>query len=293
MSVDKIDELLGITPVHRLSTAFNQFRYIAYAVKELQTRKEQISALARALGELLATLNRKFELCTPMEASYVKALKDFEGLLRNVTSFIQAELERTLLESLFYDESHDVSESIERFYREIGTTENAFQIPPRQHLLGAHKLARSRDAEAMHARFLTLQRSQSELRNALGINNDNVKAMRLAIERRVAGRRNETRPEQRFYSHALHYLRSVSRQDFEFHAEDWMISPFDVERGAPIGSGGFGTVHTGTWNRTEIALKYIRNSAGVVVDTNLLEKEIQESLSSAIYIYITSPKIYF
>ncbi|KAJ7818732.1 kinase-like domain-containing protein, partial [Mycena leptocephala] len=42
-----------------------------------------------------------------------------------------------------------------------------------------------------------------------------------------------------------------------------MIASFEVDYGEEIGAGGFGMVYRGTWNRTEVAIKVLRNEAGI------------------------------
>ncbi|KAJ7466190.1 kinase-like domain-containing protein [Mycena galericulata] len=268
-----IDALLGITPVPGLSAAFTAFKYIVSTVKAVQDSKEQLSTLAKALGQLLATLDKEFKSSVLIEASCVKPLNDLESLLEEVSKFVEAEKERGFLKSLFHAEARIAS--IEMFYHRIGTTASAFQISAMigvQHYLQDNERARTRDVDALNSRFNVLEKDNSELRRTLQINQNNMIAMMVSIERRMEGHRNLGHPEQKFYSHTLQYLTSTSGRQVKL--EDWMISPFDVECGPEIGVGGFGTVFKGTWDSTEVAIKFLHNSAGVRADTAMLRKEI-------------------
>ncbi|KAJ7466189.1 kinase-like domain-containing protein [Mycena galericulata] len=268
----EIDALLKITPVPELSAAFTPFKFIVSTVKAVQDSKEQLSTLAKALGQLLVTLDLGFSSSALIEASCVKPLNDLESLLEEVSIFVWAEKERGFLKSLFHAES--CVASIKMFYHRIGTTASAFQIstmPSVQHFLDEHEKARSHDINTLNSRFSALEKSDSELERTLDINQNNMIAIRVSIQQRVARLHDFSHPEQKFYSHTLHYLRLKTGR---FILEDWMISAFDVERGPEIGSGGFGTVFKGTWDRTEVAIKFLRNSAGVRADTEMLRKEI-------------------
>lgn len=112
--------------------------------------------------------------------------------------------------------------------------------------------ARVADRNALTERFAVLERNHEKLRQELGalrhklfetksftpsldINNKNMFAMMVSIERRI-GQNQGNVEEQNFYSHTLQYLQSTSQQRIEL--EDWVISSYDVEYGAEIGAGG-------------------------------------------------------
>lgn len=48
--------------------------------------------------------------------------------------------------------------------------------------------------------------------------------------------RSVNRAEQDFYTHTLQYLTLRSGQNVKI--EEWMISPFEIEYGSEIGTGG-------------------------------------------------------
>ncbi|KAJ7636249.1 kinase-like domain-containing protein [Roridomyces roridus] len=100
----------------------------------------------------------------------------------------------------------------------------------------------------------------------------------VSLQRRMQQNRGRNGPEQRFYSHTWQYLASTSRQQVKL--EDWMISPFDVDVGkerGPVGCAG--RVCEGTWNRTEVAIKIMRNESGVSANVEMLRQEIDTWMS--------------
>ncbi|KAJ7263394.1 kinase-like domain-containing protein [Mycena rebaudengoi] len=272
MSLDvAIDVLLGLTPVPGLSAGFTIFKFIASCV-ELEVNKLQLRSLANAIGQLLATLQREFESSRLVASSCVQPLMDLRVLLDDVHRFVKIQQDRGFLKSLLKRETIVIN--IEAFYQRIRTLNGGFHISALlnvQHMLAQNESARSSDADALKARFSALERNQTELRRALDNNQSNVLAMMVSIERRL-DRQHENNAERGFYSHALHYLRSTSGQQIDL--EDWMISSFDVDYGPEIGSGGFGTVYKGTWNRTAVAIKLVHNHSGVSANSTLLRKEL-------------------
>jgi hypothetical protein len=52
---------LGTTPVPGLSAAFTLLRFIVSSIQTLQASKKQLEGLAKATGQLLATLNSEFK----------------------------------------------------------------------------------------------------------------------------------------------------------------------------------------------------------------------------------------
>ncbi|KAF7340286.1 Kinase-like protein [Mycena venus] len=233
MSLDlALNVVLGITPVPGLAPAFTVFKFIVSCVQDAQASKKQLGVLANALGQLQGALYREFQSSRLISAS----------LLEDIHRFVQIEQDRGFLKSLFHAES--CVAAIELFYNRITTTTSAFQ------------------ADNGAAQYPTvLEHSHNELRRALDINHRNMLAMMVSIERRMDENRSGTNPEQNFYSHTLQYFTSTSGQHVKL--EDWMISPFDVDYGPEIGSGGF------TWNWTEVAIKLIHNASGVAANVEV------------------------
>jgi len=57
--------------------------------------------------------------------------------------------------------------------------------------------------------------------------------------------------------------------------QHWMITPYEVEFGSQIGSGGFGQVFKGTWNETEVALKVLATETGIIPSSLAIRREIE------------------
>ncbi|KAJ7709305.1 kinase-like domain-containing protein [Mycena metata] len=275
-----IDVVLGITPVPGLAAAFKVFQFIVSTVQKVQASKEQLSELAKSLGELLATLDGQFQESKLVEASCAKPLNDLMKLLQDIAAFIKMEQSRNFLKALLHADSRVAA--IDIFYHRLDLTAAAFEISAFlsiSTMLRENEGARSRDVAALNSRFAALERNQSNLKKTLEINDDNAQAMMVSIRRGI-NRLEDTQDsqgggfrEQQFYSHTLQYLTSTSGQSVEL--EDWIISPFDVDRGEEIGAGGFGTVCKGTWNRTQVAIKWIHNSSGVGANNKMLESEVK------------------
>ncbi|KAJ7733804.1 kinase-like domain-containing protein [Mycena metata] len=268
-----VNTIAAVTPVPGLQPAFMILKFIVSCVQSTRASKEQLSALANAAGQLLAVLQREFEANRLREVSCAQPLKDLLSLLNDIRQFVQTEQERSFLMTIFHADSR--ISAIELFYQRIGMTSNAFQISASlniQHMLHENVQARVADRNALTERFAVLERNHEKLRQELDINNKNMFAMMVSIERRI-GQNQGNVEEQKFYSHTLQYLQSTSQQRIEL--EDWLISSYDVEYGVEIGAGGYGTVFKGTWNRTNVAIKVIDNGAGITANVEMLRKEVK------------------
>ncbi|KAF7358833.1 Kinase-like protein [Mycena sanguinolenta] len=270
---DTLHTLVGLVPVPGLSTAVSVLKFIISGVRAAQESKTQLAALAISLGHLLATLHREFVSARLTATSCEEPLQNLMSLLDEIHRFVEKHQERSLLKYLFDRES--TISAIRVFYHRISVMSDAFQISASlsiRDMLQENERARREDAAALQVRFEFLENSHNELRRALDINHNNMLAMMVSLERRLEQCGNERDPEHKFYAHTLQYLTTTSGQKVEM--EDWMISRFDVEYGPQIGIGGFGTVFRGTWNRTEVAIKLVRNPAGIAADVSLLQKEV-------------------
>ncbi|KAJ6464607.1 hypothetical protein DFH09DRAFT_1346825 [Mycena vulgaris] len=267
MSLDAtLNLILGVTPVLGLHPAFTLFKIIVSCVQAARASQKQLAAVAVALAQLLKTLQREFKSNSQVQQSCVQPLND---LIKDTPQFVQAEQDRSFLGALLHGDSRVAA--IELFYHRIGTTSSAFQISSSlniQHMLRDNENARLEGVSALAERFTSLERNHNELRRELDINNKNMLAIMVSIERRMKEKHNCNSPEQNFYAHTLHYLASTSGGHVKL--EDWVISPFDVDYGPEIGVGGFGTVYKGTWKRTEVAIKLIHNGSGITANVDPL-----------------------
>ncbi|KAJ6556841.1 kinase-like domain-containing protein [Mycena vulgaris] len=272
--MDVAKNIAEVTPVPGLLAAFKLFSFIVGAVPEVQASRRQMTALASTIGQLLKTLNTEFSTKRLMEENCAKPLKDLKSLLEDINHFTHKESGKKFFKTLLQKEGR-ISD-IDTFYRRIGMIINEFQITSLlnvQAMLKMDEGARIEDAESLATRLDGLERNQRDLREALDVNQSNMIAMMVSIQRQLEAQPTPTNnPEQQFYAHALEYLSSTSGKKVE--PEDWMIPAFEVDYGPEIGSGGFGTVYRGTWNRTEIAIKCVHTFEGMKPNISLLRKEI-------------------
>ncbi|KAJ7788428.1 kinase-like domain-containing protein [Mycena olivaceomarginata] len=255
-----------------LSTAFTIFRFIQSCVQSIKTSKEQLGLLSTCTKELLTTLNTEFSKSRLVPEKCSKALADLETLLRDIHRFVETEKSSEFLKMLLQKDAR--LSKIAVFYRRIGMSIAAFQISSLlniQTMLVESKKAQARDTEALHTYLSALERNNAKLLRTLEINQNNTIAMMVCIQKQLKNR-NIDRAEQQFYTHTLEYL--TSRSGTQVKVENWMISSFEVQYQEEIGSGGFGTVYRGTWNRTEVAIKVLRNEVGIRPSHAAIRNEI-------------------
>ncbi|KAF7982500.1 hypothetical protein HWV62_28092 [Athelia sp. TMB] len=65
----------------------------------------------------------------------------------------------------------------------------------------------------------------------------------------------------------------------QIQPEEWMITSYEVEFGQEIGSGGFGRVFRGTWNKTDVALKVLKSEGGVTASSESYQIESHKASS--------------
>ncbi|KAJ7762903.1 kinase-like domain-containing protein [Mycena metata] len=267
--------MVGVAPVPGLSFAFKLFGFILCDIPEVKASRRQLKVLANTISQLLTTLNDQFAHERLSELGSAKALADLKSLLEDISQFTRKELSKSFFKALLQKDAR--LSNIEDFYRRIGMLVNAFQISALvdvQLMIKDDEIARNEDSDNLASRLESLEKNQVELRQALDMNQNNMLAMMVSIQRRLddAPKAIEHNPEQQFYAHALEYLSSTSGE--KVNAEDWMVPAFEVDYGTEIGSGGFGTVYRGTWNRTEVAIKVVHQFDGVKANLSLLRKEI-------------------
>jgi hypothetical protein len=71
-----LDVILGITPVPGLSAAFHVLRFIISSVQQVSESRRQLEELAKAVAQLLATLNAQFRASRLVESTCARALQD-------------------------------------------------------------------------------------------------------------------------------------------------------------------------------------------------------------------------
>ncbi|KAJ7089048.1 kinase-like domain-containing protein [Mycena crocata] len=268
-----LDLVLKINPVPGLSFAFALFTFIVTTVNEVQTSKTQLEVLATAIGQLLATLNAEFRAERLSTASCSRPLKDLKILLEDVHRFVEKEQGRGFVQALWNKDA--CLTTIEGFYRRIEITVSAFQITALlnvKSMLQNDQKAKGKDTDDLNTRLTALQHSHRDLRRTLDINQSNMIALMVSIQRKLDAQETSKSLENKFLHHTLQYLASMSGR--QVTVGDWMISSFEVEFTDLIGEGGFGKVYKGTWNRTEVAVTVVRGSTGATPDISILRKEI-------------------
>ncbi|KAJ7108316.1 kinase-like domain-containing protein [Mycena epipterygia] len=265
-----LDVILGINPVPGLSAAFTVLKLIISSVQKVGESKRQLEGLATALAQLLGTLDAELRASRLIESVCSRSLEDLNVLLKDIQRFVQKEQNSGFLKSLLTKDSR--ISNIEGFYRRISTTANAFQISSLVHIqsmLAKDDRARRQDTDSLNARLRMLEQNHAELQRTLDVNQGNILAMMVSFEQKLAGHRMQDSPEHMFYGHALQHLIATSGQQVK--VEDWMITPFEIDYISEVGVGGFGKVYRGTWNKTEVAIKVVRN----VPTAEILRKEIK------------------
>ncbi|KAJ6495430.1 kinase-like domain-containing protein [Mycena sanguinolenta] len=255
-----------------LGAAFTVLGFVVSSIQALKANKNQLMVLTTSCQQLLTTLNKEFSERRLIPAKCAKPLADLEALLRELHRFAESEQEHGFLKILFQKDARVFK--IETFQKRVGTCISAFEISSLlniQTMLEESKKARTQDAETVHAQLSMLEKNSAKLLQTLEINQNNTIAMMVSVQKQL-NTQNVGRVEQRFYTHTLEYL--TSRSGKNVTVEDWMISSFEVDYGPEIGSGGFGTVYRGTWNRTEVAIKILQNQAGVKPSVAALKNEI-------------------
>ncbi|KAF7347986.1 Kinase-like protein [Mycena sanguinolenta] len=260
--------------VDALITAFKVLRWIHDSVQSIKTSRTQLELLYTCAEKLLTTLDTEFTESRLVPQQCSKALEDLVTLLHDIHRFVKAEEDSGFLKILLQKDGR--LSKIEAFYRRIGMSVAAFQIPTLlniQTMLAESKQAQAQDTKDLHTYLSVLETNSTELLRRLEINQNNTIAMMVCLQNQLK-KRNVDREEQEFYTHTLEYLGSWSGKQVE--VKRWMIAPLEVEYddSEEIGAGGFGKVFRGTWNGTEVVIKVLRNEAGVKPSPAAFQTEI-------------------
>ncbi|KIM73018.1 hypothetical protein PILCRDRAFT_15623 [Piloderma croceum F 1598] len=266
--MDIIHECLSLVPVPYLAPSFAAFRFIWSSIEQAQASKQQLKVLAQSIGQLLQTIDQEYRGRRLLESRSLTPLANLQGLLVEISSFVQKEATRGFLKLLFTKDERIAR--IEEYHRHIGTLISALlNIQAWQSM---NEKARATDQRELNERLSSLEINHQLLPETLNVHQRNMMGMMISLQRHIQRGVDEDW-ERRFFAHTLQYLTTSSGRQVE--VEDWMITSYEVEFGHEIGSGGFGQVFKGSWNRTDVALKVLTMQDGVTPSSTSIRDEIQ------------------
>jgi len=269
-----------LAPVPYLAHAVSLLRFIWSSVEQAQASKRQLQALSASIAQLLCTLDNEYRTRRLLQAQTSTPLTDLNALLDEITTFVQKEASRGFL-NLLFTKDRRISR-INEYHRRIAMSATSFQISA---LLYIHAWqarndnARAVDQHELDHRLTVLETNHQQLMATLNAHERNTMPMMVSLQRRLQTGSDDNR-EQQFFAYTLRYLTTFSGRQVEM--EDWMVTSYEVEFGHEIGSGGFGRVFEGSWNRTKVALKVLVMEDGVM----------PSSMVSMILVYIDAFDIY-
>ncbi|KAJ7262839.1 kinase-like domain-containing protein [Mycena rebaudengoi] len=271
VDMDFVQTILSVAPVPYLSAAYSLLEYIYTAIQQVQTSKTQLSILSEITARLLMTLDAGFKTRKISATAVEASLTDLHSLLQEISYFVAKAVKENFIKTLF-TKSENI-EKIDGFNRRITGLIHAFQVAS---VLHAHDwqakndAARKADQQQLMTRLDELQ-NHAQLLEALKINQENLAAMMVSLQRQIDGA--QYGPESRFYSRTLLHLSALNGGQIEI--KDWMVTTYDVDFGGKIGCGGFGDVYRGIWHKTNVALKVVRTGGGIIPTSKAILREIE------------------
>ncbi|KAF7982535.1 hypothetical protein HWV62_28162 [Athelia sp. TMB] len=271
-TLDVISICLSLDPIPPLHAGFIAFRIIWSYVQEAKGCKRQLKLLAQYVAKLLNTLDGEYrEGRLRQSASPDEPLEWLQKLLNDVSTFVREQASYSFLKTLYFKDK--TISQIESFNRRIASCiSSLIKVSAWQ---SWNDQAREDDQEVLHSRLNDLEADQQHLAASLDVQHANIMAIMVSLQRRLSDR-TSSRRELQFFKHSLHYLFTISGSQVTL--EDWMITSYEVEFGPEIGVGGFlnsGQVFKGIWNKTEVALKVLKNQAGITPSSAAIRNEIK------------------
>ncbi|CAA7270611.1 unnamed protein product [Cyclocybe aegerita] len=267
-----VQQCLNLQPVPGLSFAFSIFQSIVLHVEEAQASQEQLNSLAQSVAILLQTLNKQFHAGKLGESAASTELADLNTLLQDISAFVRKHASLSFFQILFV-KAQTVA-SIENYQARLTATIAAFQISALvniQQWQERNDKARAKDRRSLNLRLNQLAADNLRLMEVLDIKKNSPTALMVSLHRRIEEKQGE-KEDLQFFTHSLRCLTRVSGQQVDI--KPWTISPYDVEFGPLIGSGGFGKVYRGTWNKMEVALKVMKNSEDITPRAAAVRREV-------------------
>jgi len=223
------------------------------------------------MAQLMSTLNEEYTAGRLSPDNSVQSLHHLHRVLNQVSEFIQQQTACSFLKSM-YSKDHRIAQ-INTYYRQIESLVHSFQISALLNIQDWQTLndgARAKDKDELMSRLDDLEKHQNKLMKSFDAQQSNFMAIMASLQRHLQQQSLDTR-ERQFYSSSLHHISALS--GFHVELESWMITSYDVDFGSPIGSGGFGEVFEGTWNKTPVALKVLK-ADGVAPSSVAVRREI-------------------
>ncbi|TFK68136.1 kinase-like protein [Pluteus cervinus] len=273
MATSIILSVLDLAPVPCLKAAFTVLKFIWEAVEESKTLAEQWKTLTGIIANYLKILDESYKSGRIMPANTKAQLDALDALLQEILKYKRTESHHGFLKSLYLQGEHITA--IEQFHRRIAGCLNAFNITSLlniQHWQEEHSKARERDQDELNNKLSMLESNQSQLSEMLKDQHSSMMAMMVSLQKSINKSDSSDRQKQ-FYSHSLKYLSSASGEHVQLAV--WMITSFEIEFGEKIGSGGFGQVFKGTWNKTPVALKVFQAETGGIPSSASIKRELE------------------
>ncbi|KAF8153325.1 kinase-like domain-containing protein [Crassisporium funariophilum] len=273
-----IGACLDMVPVPGLRSSFLAFKMIWDTIQAIQALKEQLLHLTRTIAQLLETLDRELRNGRMVEGDSTRELANLQSLLSEISQFVEVQASYGILKVIY--KQQESTQLIEHFHQRIATTIQAFNITALLDLQEwqiKNASARTQDQDSLNTRLSALESNQNQLAKSLNDQHSSVMAMMISLQKSLNKHANSSinARQRQFLSHSLNYLASTSREHATMQIDGWSITSFEVEFGSVIGSGGFGQVHKGTWNKTPVALKVLRADEYAIPSSASVRREIE------------------
>ncbi|PPR08181.1 hypothetical protein CVT24_001531 [Panaeolus cyanescens] len=274
LPMDILDLCTGLAPVPGLGPAFKIFSSIVSSVQDAQGLKEQLKVLSNSIAAILRALDRQYKEGKLTEDSTKQEIADLNKLMKEIAAFADKQRSHNFLTLMFISELS--LSTIDSYRSRLNAQVQAFQIASLvsiQHWQAKTEKARIADRASLHAHLDEIESNQKLLVKALSNQKSSDLALMTTLQRRLTQKSSNADPKElEFYSHSLRYLETKSGERVDI--QPWTISPFDVEIGTQMGSGGFGRVCKGTWNQMNVAVKLMKTSENVTPDVGTIRREV-------------------
>jgi len=141
-------------------------------------------------------------------------------------------------------------------------------------------IGRTKDEEELIARLDYLQLDHNRLLRTLDAQQSNFRAIMASLQHHLQ-QQSLDENERQFYSNSL---RCISGKYGPLaRLESWTITPYEVELGLIIGTGGFGEVYQGSWNKMPVAIRVLKSDAGIIPNLEVIRREI--NVRNVNYVY--------